>query len=229
MNLGYLSDRQAALPPELQQQHQPIWSSSGEITSNVLVEEGLQSEPEDAGCQGACSGLQAVCYERKTKRDLGWIYVGEGKGSYKQVEEFNYVGKGVGNYELESSDWPRLLCLGVFMAVSGLIALVVIWLVVCRGPLSHHPAKGIPSYSLLQEPHDFKCSPQLRSDVAGWSLEHREYCCRNFALACRDGGAEGNELLLLTAADCVSSTSSWSFDKKAWCCANTGQGCGDEK
>lgn len=56
------------------------------------------------GITAACGGFGGLCFEdggSSTSRD--WLYVGDGRGAYQQVESYTYVGRGSGNFDLDEA------------------------------------------------------------------------------------------------------------------------------
>mmetsp|Transcript_26582 Transcript_26582/g.76595 ORF Transcript_26582/g.76595 Transcript_26582/m.76595 type:complete len:414 (+) Transcript_26582:3206-4447(+) len=177
-----------------------------------------------------CSPFRrAFCVSQGSVTKTHWKYVGLGKGSYRHLSTYSFVGEGVGSIEKEEIGSPeeaRLpwCCCSYFLGIL-LLALAGYWL------LGDHLRDVAGSFMLHREaqaPSRATASPRYNcaygSDLATatkWTRAKQVWCCMNEGVAC----AASMPLPYDCTAGADTWERGWSMKKRRWCCQHSGHGC----
>mmetsp|Transcript_43627 Transcript_43627/g.124424 ORF Transcript_43627/g.124424 Transcript_43627/m.124424 type:complete len:253 (-) Transcript_43627:34-792(-) len=145
-------------------------------------------------CAGTCCGMETACCEAEgAMTNSNWVYVGEGRGAYATVQQYNFVGQGAGSFDQEVVTtfygWKLKRCCIAVLALLLLPALVYLLMMLVPGGggtsglegqvVISTPAPPVmpPVVATTREP--FNCY------VGGlWSLARKAYCCRTHRRGC---------------------------------------------
>mmetsp|Transcript_8872 Transcript_8872/g.24858 ORF Transcript_8872/g.24858 Transcript_8872/m.24858 type:complete len:369 (-) Transcript_8872:144-1250(-) len=97
-----------------------FWNSR---TATPVAEEACGAgDACGAACDNSCAGIAGICLEpagaSTTER---WLFVGDGKGAYAPVKNYNFVGKGAGTHDLVASlrsSWMSWLLPCILLALA---------------------------------------------------------------------------------------------------------------
>mmetsp|Transcript_27273 Transcript_27273/g.71317 ORF Transcript_27273/g.71317 Transcript_27273/m.71317 type:complete len:207 (+) Transcript_27273:77-697(+) len=198
---------------------------------------------------GALLTCAAPCQSRGYRRAPGderqppkWAHVGDGVGSYEEVQTLVYVGEGNGRYSVEDPalreepagccgasgvDFARIcyITIMVSLVLAGAACLTVSALSdrgkgVSKAPAvaaaaQEHPGGHLRSAaSVTSTGKGYDCL----SEKDPWPREQEVWCCEQEAIGCPE-------------LDCEAGASNWQEDwskgKKQWCCDHAGAGCED--
>ncbi|CAJ1435507.1 unnamed protein product [Effrenium voratum] len=122
------------------------------------------------------------CCEDPDAEQGRWQYVGKGRGAFAKVDDIQFVGAGLGEYDVAGPKKSRWLywfaCLGCFLLLLAL-GLVAIFSHQSRAP--GHSEMRYDCYlsgGILPQP-----GAQL---LETWSTPHRIWCCDNLGVACAE-------------------------------------------
>jgi len=148
-------------------------------------EQAVEMVERAAACKGACYGAEVMCIEPQgAEHDTSWAFVGEGRGGYNQVQEFNYVGVGTGSYEKGENFtgtswklkpfWRGLLIVG--LAVLACFAGFSVMSKRMKTVMVGSQASTTQSMDFI-----YDCAKEA---PALWNSTKQDWCCKKFSKGC---------------------------------------------
>mmetsp|Transcript_26749 Transcript_26749/g.67254 ORF Transcript_26749/g.67254 Transcript_26749/m.67254 type:complete len:1113 (+) Transcript_26749:2-3340(+) len=192
----------------------------------------------------------ACCAPVGKATKTNWIWVGEGRGTYMQTDQYTFVGEGAGDYDPHFRTVYKHTCASCMRSwCCPCVVLLVVLLLAAYGAATLAPRSGssLLSFgrpnSLYQtsttriRPSRYTCAmplvggtlspqPSGRDDDdpdAAWSEAKRVWCCTNAGIGCTTVTTSGEPY------DCAAGLKNWrkgwSMEKQDWCCEHIGVGC----
>jgi len=159
----------------------------------ALDDERAVERVEGLACRGLfCRGAESLCIEPDGLDPDAFAFVGEGKGLYKQVQNYNYVGEGSGSWEkvekITPSSWRlkpacRCLLLSALVLVGGVVG----WSSYSgSGATTSEPTQqsAMNPESGKGDDGEFSAADCSDADVVEWSDRQRTLCCDRFNKGC---------------------------------------------
>lgn len=187
------------------------------------------------GVPRATSGdFTAPMDHRHAQGNQDWRYVGEGRGRYKEVEEYSFVGPGKGTYDHQYDPGrapPSYKLSGCWIYLCSVLCLLLTALFFL--------------WFFAPTTKPFNCEVGFKSRHSSWSTEKNVWCCEREGIGCDvhyERGAQG-VLIENTSNTTFSGTSTstalpydcnvgyqtwqatWPPNKIAWCCLKAQRGC----
>lgn len=145
-------------------------------------------------CAGSCGGLETACCEAEgAVVNTGWAYVGEGRGAYSTIQDYNYVGQGCGNFDKQVSmtyyGWRLKKCCICLMFL--LLIPALLYLLMTLVGSSHGGTENIPQIQIKTPPptpapvlpattrEPFNCNTR-----EAWGPLKVKYCCAKYGKGC---------------------------------------------
>mmetsp|Transcript_104167 Transcript_104167/g.301355 ORF Transcript_104167/g.301355 Transcript_104167/m.301355 type:complete len:468 (-) Transcript_104167:154-1557(-) len=160
---------------------------------SAMVAPSLPARPQQGGfqCPGGADGtaiVKEVCNAGASANELKWSYVGEGRGNFERVMNFNFVGDGHGSWSRTVIETPygwkvRPPCIA-FLLTAILVATALVAHVGTRtttttsAPVAYVAVSG------------FDCDGEAASSG---SLARRKWCCENQRKLCASLRRSENE------------------------------------
>eukprot|EP00405_Crypthecodinium_cohnii_P014743 CAMPEP_0206460006 /NCGR_PEP_ID=MMETSP0324_2-20121206/24509_1 /ASSEMBLY_ACC=CAM_ASM_000836 /TAXON_ID=2866 /ORGANISM="Crypthecodinium cohnii, Strain Seligo" /LENGTH=305 /DNA_ID=CAMNT_0053931655 /DNA_START=90 /DNA_END=1004 /DNA_ORIENTATION=+ len=190
--------------PELGEYHARTVSASRPASdAPVYVQDGPIYRDDGPACDGMC--FEPAYQETQTT----WKYVGEGKGTYEQIQDYNFVGSNQGEFRKQEKPWlvaMQKLCEGRWAYfLGGAALLILLWAIVAeiRNLFAGNATTG-------------KCS----GNVSSWTQDQRRQCCQEEQIGCPSQPEP---------FDCMSGyfawQKTWSPGQQLWCCDHYQRGC----
>lgn len=202
-------------------------------------EKAVEIVERAAGCKGACYGAEVMCIEPEgAETDTSWAFVGQGRGGYNQVQEFNFVGEGSGSYDKgESTVITGWKLKPIWLGLSALTLAVLAGFVgfsVLSGRTASTTAMAAGQAPDINFMYD--CA---KDAPASWEVEKQRWCCKKFSKGCSDASKSAASPAgphppsspppVDVLYDCNAGWDKWewgwSVGKKSWCCHKVGKGC----
>lgn len=142
-------------------------------------------------CSIICSELIPACSSDAEANiaSTSWKYVGDGRGAFRGVQTYNYVGEGGGNFDREIRTtyygWkarPCCIVVTFLLLILGLLYLLSTWSTLSRSttPVISAPRATVPpaaSPAVSEAPYN--CNTFI-----GLSDEKISWCCRKYNVMC---------------------------------------------
>eukprot|EP00930_Biecheleria_cincta_P075323 TRINITY_DN62489_c0_g1_i1.p1 TRINITY_DN62489_c0_g1~~TRINITY_DN62489_c0_g1_i1.p1 ORF type:complete len:425 (-),score=72.28 TRINITY_DN62489_c0_g1_i1:73-1347(-) len=170
---------------------------------------------------GLCND-SGVCGPEEVAASEEWRYVGEGRGEYRMVDLYKFVGSGAGSYDVEAQKrelkrqyakpGPPQYCSCFLM----LLAIAVALLLTVIAVLLILRQKAASSVQKIDRTTEFDCGVVSDEWETEWSDTKIDWCCKHKKNTCPSYNCE---------ADAHTWEHSWSQRKQHWCCENKGLGC----
>jgi len=160
------------------------------------------------------------------------------------VESYNYVGEGLGNFDLSVQEpQPEWCWRGRTSLVGGLLCVilpsVLVFLVLKLWPVTPRQSETrnrernliITKAVVTTSPELYDCIGGSAHSKAAWSTGKRRWCCAQHGVQCASenvAATESSTTSLNFPYDCKVGTANraaWSIGKKAWCCIRYGHAC----
>jgi len=147
----------------------------------VVPAGGRMQGPADDGEQVGCT---------KYFKDAGgktekWVYVGDGRGSFNEVNSYNYIGRGHGGWEQEVKTTPMSFSrAAIFLGVGGLVLLILV-AVACKAWVDHRAQPYAPAQQAAQMGAAQNCQDGLQSWATSWTEEKKLWCCASEQKGCK--------------------------------------------
>lgn len=196
------------------------------------------------------SVAEACCMPEAKGVNTGFNYVGETRGSYRQNDQYIYVGEGQGDilYQSRARDccWclprqgkPRDCCW--WMSCCLVLSILVVVVLAAMHMAGHWRPVISMHWEPVELPHHYSsygdattsfsptfsilnCTDAIYDKHAHhhWSEERRAWCCKSVGVGCHKTTAE-------PGFDCADGyhnwVHGWSESKKEWCCHHKNRGC----
>eukprot|EP00418_Pyrodinium_bahamense_P089379 CAMPEP_0179026686 /NCGR_PEP_ID=MMETSP0796-20121207/8644_1 /TAXON_ID=73915 /ORGANISM="Pyrodinium bahamense, Strain pbaha01" /LENGTH=507 /DNA_ID=CAMNT_0020722777 /DNA_START=89 /DNA_END=1612 /DNA_ORIENTATION=- len=171
----------------------------------------------DPGCETSKYGEEAGSAD--------WSWVGQGRGSYKVVEQIVWVGEGNGSVDIPQTPGRKRrslkvrICIGIYYVV---LSMTVVCLLAGIGFLVPS-VQGMISSTWADDAGRAPRLPAVETDsrnaaslncraraLSTWSVEKRRWCCNNQRIGC-------------PPFDCTANPpeyGNWSDYERTWCCSH---------
>uniref|UniRef100_A0A7S2NG73 Uncharacterized protein n=1 Tax=Zooxanthella nutricula TaxID=1333877 RepID=A0A7S2NG73_9DINO len=187
--------------------------------------------------------LNECCEAEEAVSSTAYREVGEGRGRYEMVQNYEFVGVGRGKYAMhplpgtprEAASSPRqciLICVATMASVIVVAALVGLR---ASGATPAAPVPGMQPRAealALATMGPVDCGPSAASaqEIAAlsafWSQDRSSWCCMHQGRGCSTTPPPTTSRMPYDChAGLIDWESGWAWAKKEWCCKNIGTGC----
>lgn len=177
-----------------------------------------------------CGGTENLCFE-PVGDDVTetWVWKGEGRGAFRDIAEYQFVGWNQGNYDKETLLRPNGMrcrrCCYVVLCLSILGLFVLLLVLFLAQPSGGYFADdrvelAVPATTSLA----FDCKAGFWNWNKGWSGAKKSWCCAHANRGC--AATTPSEPFDCDAA-LGNWRAAWSDAKKDWCCDHYSKGCSD--
>mmetsp|Transcript_58323 Transcript_58323/g.165855 ORF Transcript_58323/g.165855 Transcript_58323/m.165855 type:complete len:212 (-) Transcript_58323:254-889(-) len=137
---------------------------------------GRQGPPEE-------TDILSFLKDEGTK-SVKWTFVGEGRGTFQPVQNYDYVGHGLGSYQQQVTPPPPPTCCSrqrVYLGLGLLLAAVVLVGLLTMPRLRQAAAPSVQTEA-------FNCKLDFATWRETWSSDKKDWCCANKGKACEATG-----------------------------------------